>query len=59
MAILGRVWRNELGSNPIAQTLNQLGLVGLIFLLVALSCTPLRTVRGWKSQMPTDAALIV
>ena len=51
MAIVGRAWRNELGPNPIAQALNQLGLVGLIFLIAALGCSPLKTVTGWTWQM--------
>ena len=46
-AILVRAWRGELGANPIAQALNQLGLVALVFLVAALACTPLKTVFGW------------
>ena len=46
-AILLRGWRGELGANPIAQALNQLGLVALVFLVAALACTPLKTLFGW------------
>src|SRR5271155_874234 len=50
-AIALRAWWDELGPNPIAQALNQLGLVGLIFLIAALGCSPLKTVTGWTWQM--------
>jgi sulfoxide reductase heme-binding subunit YedZ len=46
-AILLRATRGELGANPIAQALNQLGLVALVFLIAALACTPLKTLFGW------------
>jgi len=46
-AIVWRAGRGELGANPIAQALNQLGLVALVFLVAALACTPLKTVFGW------------
>ncbi|TMA67242.1 MAG: sulfoxide reductase heme-binding subunit YedZ [Deltaproteobacteria bacterium] len=46
-AILLRAWRGELGANPIAQALNQLGLVALVFLVTTLACTPLKTFFGW------------
>ena len=46
-AILLRGWRGELGANPIAQALNQLGLVALVFLVATLACTPLKTLFGW------------
>ena len=47
MVILLRAVRGELGANPISQALNQLGLVVLIFLVAALTCTPLKTLFGW------------
>jgi methionine sulfoxide reductase heme-binding subunit len=50
-AVVLRAWWHELGPNPIAQALNQLGLVGLIFLIAALGCSPLKTVTGWTWQM--------
>ena len=46
-AILWRAAHGELGANPIAQALNQLGLVALIFLVAALACTPLKSAFGW------------
>lgn len=43
---LGAV-RGTLGADPIAQALNQLGLVALVFLVAALACTPAKTAFGW------------
>jgi sulfoxide reductase heme-binding subunit YedZ len=39
--------RGDLGANPIAEVLNRLGLVALVFLVAALACTPLKTLTGW------------
>jgi sulfoxide reductase heme-binding subunit YedZ len=39
--------RGELGANPIATALNQLGLLALVFLLASLTCTPLKALLGW------------
>ena len=39
--------RGKLGANPIAEALNNLGLVALIFLIASLACTPLKTLFGW------------
>ena len=46
-AILLRAVRGALGADPIAQALNQLGLVALVFLVAALACTPAKTLLGW------------
>lgn len=46
-ALLIQGIRGELGANPISQTLNQLGLMALVFLVAALVCTPLKTIFGW------------
>ena len=46
-AIVLRGARGELGANPIAQALNQLGLLALVFLVAALACTPAKLVLGW------------
>lgn len=46
-AIVLRGLRGELGANPIAQALNQLGLVALVFLIAALACTPAKLLCGW------------
>jgi sulfoxide reductase heme-binding subunit YedZ len=45
LAVLGA--RGELGANPIATALNQLGLVALTFLVASLACTPLKAFLGW------------
>lgn len=42
-----RAISGELGANPIATALNQLGLLALVFLLASLACTPLKTFLGW------------
>jgi len=42
-----RVSQHKLGANPVATALNQIGLLGLIFLLASLSCTPLKILFGW------------
>ncbi len=39
--------RGELGANPIAEALNRLGLMALVFLIASLACTPLKTAFGW------------
>ena len=46
-AIVLRAAGGDLGANPIAEALNQLGLVALVFIVVALACTPLKTISGW------------
>ena len=50
-AILVRAWGNALGADPIAQALNQLGLIALVFLVAALGCTPLKAMVGWTWPM--------
>lgn len=45
--ILIRGARGELGANPIAQGLNQLGLVALALLIASLACTPAKLAFGW------------
>ena len=46
-AILMRARSGGLGANPIAEALNELGLVALALLIASLALTPLRTVFGW------------
>lgn len=46
-AIALRGARGELGANPIAQALNQLGLVALALLVAGLACTPAKLAFGW------------
>jgi sulfoxide reductase heme-binding subunit YedZ len=47
-SIAWRLDRHRLGANPIATALNQVGLLALIFLILSLSCTPLKIVFGWN-----------
>jgi len=44
---LGEALLGRLGSNPIAEALNRLGLMALVFLVAALACTPLKATFGW------------
>jgi methionine sulfoxide reductase heme-binding subunit len=46
-AIVVHGFRGELGANPIAEALNELGLVALVFLVAALACSPAKTLLGW------------
>lgn len=46
-AMVLKGFTHQLGANPIAAALNQLGLLTLIFLISALACTPLKWVAGW------------
>ncbi len=39
--------QGELGANPIATAMNQLGLMALTLLIGSLACTPLKDVFGW------------
>jgi len=47
VALTIRAARGQLGANPIATGLNQLGLVALVFLVASLACTPLKLLFGW------------
>lgn len=46
-ALVLRGLQGTLGANPIAEALNQLGLLALVFLVAALACTPAKTIAGW------------
>lgn len=46
-AIVVRASRGTLGANPIAEALNQFGLLALVFLIAALACTPAKLLAGW------------
>jgi methionine sulfoxide reductase heme-binding subunit len=46
-AIALSVARGTLGANPVAEGLNEVGLLALIFLVASLACTPLKAVTGW------------
>jgi sulfoxide reductase heme-binding subunit YedZ len=48
LAQLGyRLATHQLGANPIATALNQLGLLALVLLVASLSATPLKLTLGW------------
>ena len=47
-SIAWRSYRHHLGANPIATALDQVGLLALIFLVLSLSCTPLKIVFDWN-----------
>ena len=47
LSILLRARSGALGANPIAEALNELGLMALVLLIASLACTPLRTLAGW------------
>ncbi|HKY35054.1 MAG TPA: protein-methionine-sulfoxide reductase heme-binding subunit MsrQ [Polyangiaceae bacterium] len=42
-----RLATSQLGANPIATALNQLGLLSLVLLTATLTCTPLKLMLGW------------
>lgn len=46
-AIALSAFRGTLGANPVADVLNQLGLLALVFLLASLAATPLKQLLGW------------
>jgi sulfoxide reductase heme-binding subunit YedZ len=46
-AILWNATHHNLGANPVAEVLNELGLTALVFLVASLACTPLREVLDW------------
>lgn len=46
IALAVRAARGTLGANAIAEGLNQLGLLALIFVIASLTCTPLKTLTG-------------
>jgi sulfoxide reductase heme-binding subunit YedZ len=46
-----RFARHQLGANPIATALNQLGLLALVLLVATLCCTPLKLALGWTWPM--------
>jgi methionine sulfoxide reductase heme-binding subunit len=47
-AISYRAARGDLGANPIAEALNRMGLLALVFLVLSLACTPLQIVFGYN-----------
>jgi sulfoxide reductase heme-binding subunit YedZ len=51
VSLAERLRRHLLGANPVAELLNQLGLLALVFLCASLACTPLKLVFGWTWPM--------
>ncbi|HEU0106829.1 MAG TPA: protein-methionine-sulfoxide reductase heme-binding subunit MsrQ [Vicinamibacteria bacterium] len=51
VTILMRARSGALGANPIAEALNELGLIALVLLIASLACTPLKTLLGWTWPM--------
>jgi sulfoxide reductase heme-binding subunit YedZ len=47
IGLLGRAATGDLGANPIATALNQLGLLALVMLISTLACTPLQLLFKW------------
>jgi len=48
VALAVRAGLGTLGANPIAELLNQFGLLALIFLVASLAATPLKLLLDWK-----------
>jgi sulfoxide reductase heme-binding subunit YedZ len=48
VVLVWRYMRRDLGANPIAEALNQLGLLALVHLLLSLAATPLQIITHWK-----------
>jgi methionine sulfoxide reductase heme-binding subunit len=53
VALAYRMLTRGLGANPIAELLNRLGLLTLVFLVLTLACTPLKTLFGltWPARI--------
>jgi sulfoxide reductase heme-binding subunit YedZ len=51
VVIAWRGGRGQLGANPVATALNQLGLLTLVFLMSSLACTPVKIATGFKWPM--------
>ena len=51
VSLAERARRHLLGANPVAELLNQLGLLALVFLCASLACTPLKLVFNWTWPM--------
>jgi methionine sulfoxide reductase heme-binding subunit len=59
-AIIVRAARGQLGANPIATALNQLGLLALVFLTACLACTPIKILTGksWPIRIRKTLGLL-
>jgi sulfoxide reductase heme-binding subunit YedZ len=47
VSLAQRAFQGALGADPIAQALNELGLVALVCLVASLACTPAKILFGW------------
>ncbi len=57
LAIVAGLFRGTLGANPVAEALNELGLLALVLLVASLACTPLKAVTGWTWPLRVRKAL--
>lgn len=58
LLVLGvRAARGALGANPIAEALNQLGMLALVLLVASLAATPLQLAFGWAWPLRIRKAL--
>ncbi|AUX25374.1 sulfite oxidase [Sorangium cellulosum] len=58
LAVLGlRAATGALGANPVAEALNQLGLLALVLLIASLAATPLQRITGWTFPVRIRKAL--
>lgn len=55
--LLARAATGALGANPIAEALNQLGLLALVLLVASLAATPLKLLGGWTWPIKIRKAL--
>ena len=56
-AIALRAAQDQLGANPIAESMNRLGLCALVFLVASLACTPVQLVTTWAWPVRIRRAL--
>ena len=57
VAIVAGLLRGTLGANPVAEALNELGLLALVLLIASLACTPLKSLTGWTWPVRVRKAL--
>ena len=58
--MIARAVLGKLGANPIAEVLNRLGLLALIFLIASLACTPVKLMFevGWPIRLRRTLGLL-
>jgi sulfoxide reductase heme-binding subunit YedZ len=57
LGIVAGLYRHTLGADPVAEALNELGLLALVFLVASLACTPLKALTGWTWPIRVRRAL--